>query len=298
MDQPTKNTRILLVSFIPRLANQGLAYVAATLGHAGFPVTTLTVPQPHLEPSDLQALVDFCTQLQPHWVGISLMTPDLPRVQALTTSLKQALPDLPVVWGGIHPTLAPDDCLQYADMVCVGEGEATALELAERFEQGHDVADIDGLHLRRHEQTLRNPLRPYAPDLDSIPFPRHDREHWHVLTDDGAVQQVTAELFRQHAAYDGTSVTVMTTRGCPYNCSYCCNHSIQQLYAAIGEHHHIRRRSVANVMAELEHARDHMDDLKVEQQVRSRDGAYTRDSNESLSRRFHQEFHVGQQLSM
>jgi radical SAM superfamily enzyme YgiQ (UPF0313 family) len=54
----------------------------------------------------------------------------------------------------------------------------------------------------------------------------------------------------------------MTTRGCPCNCSYCCNDSIQQLYSAIGKGHHIRRRSVANVMAELEHARDHIDGLK------------------------------------
>jgi anaerobic magnesium-protoporphyrin IX monomethyl ester cyclase len=263
MTELTKNTRILLISFIPRLANQGLAYIAATLSHAGFPVTTLTVPQPLLQSQDLQALVNFCTELQPHWVGMSLMTPDLPRAQAVTAALQQARPDMPVVWGGIHPTLAPDDCLQYADMVCVGEGEATALELAERFEQGRDVADIAGLHLRREGQILRNPLRPYAPDLDAIPFPRQDREHWHVLTHDGAVQQVTDTLFRQHAAYDGTSVTVMTTRGCPFNCSYCCNHSIQQLYAAIGEGQHIRRRSVANVMAELEHARDRIDGLKM-----------------------------------
>ncbi|MEW6751880.1 MAG: cobalamin-dependent protein [Candidatus Latescibacterota bacterium] len=177
-----KNTRILLVSFMPRLANQGLAYVAATLQLAGFPVSTLTIPSRRLRVRELGALVAFCTEQRPHLIGMGLMTPDLPRAQALTTALKEARPDLPVLWGGIHPTLAPDDALRHADMVCVGEGEGTALELAQRLEQGRDFSDVRGL---------------------------------------------------------------------------------QQLYAAIGERRHIRRRSVGNVMAELENARARLDGLRM-----------------------------------
>jgi len=258
-----RSTRILLVSFIRRLANQGLAYVAATLGQAGFNVTTLTIPRKLLRPRDLQSLVAFCAERQPQLVGMSLMTQDLPQAQELTAAFKQARPELPVLWGGIHPTLAPNDSLQHADMVCVGEGEGTALELAERIEQGRDYADVRGLHLRRDGHVIRNPLRPYAPALDALPFPRYDLEHWYVLDRDGAVRQVTPDLFRKHAAYDGTAFTVMTTRGCPYNCAYCCNHSLKQLYEAIGDRAHIRRRSVANVIAELEHIRARFDSLRM-----------------------------------
>jgi len=258
-----RSTRILLVSFMSRLANQGLAYVAATLSRAGFRTATLTVPRDRLRPRDLRSLVGFCAEWQPQLVGMSLMTQDAPRAQELTAALKQARPEVPVVWGGIHPTLAPDQSLRHADMVCVGEGEGTGLDLAERLEQGRDYTDVRGLHLRRNGEIIRNPLRPYTRDLDALPFPQHDVENWYVLTRGGVVRQVDRDLFRRHAAYDGTAFTVMTTRGCPYSCTYCCNSSLKQLYEAIGERSHIRRRSVASVMAELAHIRSRFDSVKM-----------------------------------
>jgi hypothetical protein len=147
--------------------------VAATLSHAGFPVATLTIPQPRLQPTDLRALVDFCVEWQPRWVGMSLMTPDLPRAQALTAALRQARPELPVVWGGIHPTLAPDDALQHAEILFTLRKPFSVNYYPLTFFPGtplHERAHADGIgHLEPDVITWDKPVAGLPPGAGHDP---------------------------------------------------------------------------------------------------------------------------------
>lgn len=59
----------------------------------------------------------------------------------ITKKLKANL-DVPVMWGGVHPTMRPSECLDYADIVCIGEGEETLREVAATMESGEDAPTI------------------------------------------------------------------------------------------------------------------------------------------------------------
>ena len=70
-------------------------------------------------------------------IGISVTTGTFPMAREITQALKKDL-KIPIAWGGIHPTLLPDECLEFADIVCIGEGEESLLELTENIESGAD----------------------------------------------------------------------------------------------------------------------------------------------------------------
>lgn len=78
-----KETRILLISFMQRLGNQGLAYVAETLETAGFNVATLTIPPATVTDRDCEAVLAFINERRPAIVGMSLMTSDFKRAREL-----------------------------------------------------------------------------------------------------------------------------------------------------------------------------------------------------------------------
>jgi len=122
-----------------------------------------------------------------------------------------------------------EDCF---DAVCVGEGEQALAELVERVEAGRDYADLAGWWLKRRGEVIRNPLRPLVADLDTLPFADRD-----IFQYD--------EILR---ANDGW-VDMMSGRGCPYDCSYCCNPGLKARYRGLGKY--VRWRSPANVLAEI-----------------------------------------------
>jgi len=116
-------------------------------------------------------------------VGISFMTSNAPRAYQLAREFKKR--GKTVVLGGVHPTLLPDEALSYGDSVVIGEAEGVWAELLEDYEKGC---------LKR---TYHNP----RPDL-SIYVPK----------DFGKIAK--RHLFGL--------VPIMTSRGCPYHCDFCC----------------------------------------------------------------------------
>jgi radical SAM superfamily enzyme YgiQ (UPF0313 family) len=119
----------------------------------------------------------------PNLVGISLMTPLAARGYAIADRYRQA--GVPVILGGIHPTMEPEEAIQHADAVVLGEAERVWPRLLEDFQQGK---------LKRYYKD------PGFPELDGQPQPRRD-----LLPGKGY-------FFRN---------TLQTTRGCPHNCSFC-----------------------------------------------------------------------------
>lgn len=116
-------------------------------------------------------------------VGISCMTATAPRSYELATKFKKR--GKTVVLGGVHPTILPDEALQFADSVVIGEAEGVWQQLLDDFEQGT---------LKR---TYHNP----NPDLDR-----------YVPKDFSKI--IKRRLFNL--------VPLMTSRGCPYKCDFCC----------------------------------------------------------------------------
>ncbi|MFH1741783.1 MAG: radical SAM protein [bacterium] len=132
-------------------------------------------------------------------VGISTLTPTASRSYQLAQELREA--GKTVILGGPHVTFEADEALNYADYVVRGEGEETIVELLEALKNRSDFSKILGLSYRENGEARHNPQRPLVKDLDRYPIPDFSLLH--------------SSVSRQSV------VSLMTTRGCPFDCSFC-----------------------------------------------------------------------------
>ncbi len=215
--------------------HEGIGYLSSVLKTEGHKTSLLHIEK-ELTKEELCARVDA---LHPDLIGFSATTNQYPYVQLYSRWIKETH-DIPLVCGGIHPTLCPEEVISdnSIDILCMGEGEYPLLELANKLEKGEDVFDIRNLWVKQGK-VYRNPLRPLIENLDELPFP--DRE----LFDYGSMLKEFS-----HRSEGLNVAEVMTGRGCPFNCTYCCNHALRKFYQGLGNY--TRRRSVDNVLAEIE----------------------------------------------
>ncbi len=191
---------------------------------------------------ELRYLIEGIKTGRPVLVGISLGSPYQKIAQELTRQIKQAL-DVLVVWGGIHPTIMPEKCIESADIVCIGEGEYPMLELARAVSSGKEIDGIQNLWVKKNGQIKKNPLRNLIKELDTLPLPDLENEGKYYIEDNKIIQ---GEPLSRSAEY-----RIIASRGCFFNCSYCYNSTLRKIYAGKGEY--VRQRSVKDVIAELEY---------------------------------------------
>ena len=79
-----------------------------------------------------------------------------------------------VIWGGIHPTIRPKECLETADYVVLGEGEDAFCDLLTMLETDEDTSEILNIGYHHADDVRINPVRPLVQDLDRFPFPITD----------------------------------------------------------------------------------------------------------------------------
>ncbi len=264
--------RIGLVSTHTHPFALGLRSVSATLKAAGHDVIMLFMSsrrdtaRPDYSPA---ALADFVEHLRRcDLIGMSLLTNTFHRAVALLEAIRAARLPAPVVWGGTHPTVAPDECLPLADAICIGEGEQPMLELADRLSAGRDPTDVPNLWYRgggalSPTREVRNALGPLRTNLDELPPPDYDLDtHW-VAQPDGLAPATPRNL---RGALD--VARVITARGCPYHCAFCNNTALREIHRGRGPW--VRLRSVDHVLTELQrlkarfpsiHAVNFVDDL-------------------------------------
>lgn len=171
-------------------------------------------------------------------IGISCMSNEADETERVITYLKRL--NKPIVWGGIHATSCPERCLEFADIVCIGEGEDAFCDLVERIENKQSTSDTLNFWFKVNGKTITNSTRPLIDDLDSIPFPDFDPES-HFILDGGKIISAKGWYDRIDRLY------FHTARGCPNACNFCCNSFIQNLYAGKGKV--LRKMSVDAIIA-------------------------------------------------
>ena len=238
----------VLISLQVDLDTIGLKSLHAVLLQAGF--SSIILYLPGLLPADLavmKAVATFLRRTRPRFIGISLMSHEFTAAAALTGFLRRAGIDVPIVWGGIHPTIAPEMCLNHADYICVGEGDATIVEFLAALKKGHDIDCIAGFWSRRKGPVTR--IRPAPPitELDRLPHIGHMPRHSFIIRGNKIIP-LNKSIFKTYARWKGTVYSFMASRGCPFSCAYCCNEYLSRMYETRG----IRRRSVDSIIAELE----------------------------------------------
>lgn len=159
-------------------------------------------------------------QFKPDLIGISVWTTYAASAFHTAKISKEVNPGCPVVMGGPHATVKAEEILKilpFADYIVRGEGELTILELAKQIADGRkNLASIPGLSFRENGDIRHNPPTERHKNLDEFPFP--DRS---LLMNVGKYTSEDMGL-------------IMTSRGCPYSCSYCATETNRVSYRSVG----------------------------------------------------------------
>jgi radical SAM superfamily enzyme YgiQ (UPF0313 family) len=137
------------------------------------------------------------------------------------------------ILGGPHPTYYPEDVINKdgVDIIAMGEAEYAVLELLDKLEKKEDITNIKNLWVKQNEKIYKNEVRNLIDDLDKLPFP--DRSIYYKYS---FLRKASVKQF-------------LTGRGCPYLCSFCSNHLLQEIYKNKG--HFVRWRSPKSVIDEI-----------------------------------------------
>ena len=253
--------KVTFISPYPDITAFGIRTMSAYLKQHGHKTQMIFMPDPfgdnllygvqRYKDNILDELITVCASSD--LIGITLMTNFFDNAVQITTVLKKGV-DVPVIWGGVHPTIRPDECLEYADMVCIGDGEDAILDLVNKMADGDDYLDIANLWVKCNVSIIKNPVRPLPRDIDIYPLPDYSLEDHHVLFD-GHIRPLTTEITKLCLERGTVSrylkkigYQTMTGRGCPHKCTYCINDTIKSLYDGQG---YLRWRSVDHVIGEL-----------------------------------------------
>lgn len=143
-------------------------------------------------------------------IGISSLTGyQIHNALEVTNFVKKNFPQLPVVWGGVHPSLFLQQTLREKniDIVVRGEGEASLSELVRALRDGKPLNQVLGISFKENGRVVDNPERPFL-EMEGLPGPA-----WHLI-DFG--NYYSSGLSKKNIA-------LQTSRGCPYHCTFCYN---------------------------------------------------------------------------
>lgn len=202
----------------------GIEYLSSSLKKAGH--RTDLILHYEKEKYFISRLYKKIRDFKPDFVCFSVVTLDYPWACKVSKIIKK-ISNIPIVFGGIHVTSCPEETIKnkFVDFIILGEGDDAIVEL---------VRNPDNPRIKNvWTKEKRNPLRPLLQDLDKLPFP-------------------DKELFYKEAKYIKDIYTCMTSKGCPFSCSYCFNNYMRKMYK--GEQW-VRRRSMENVIMELKQAK-------------------------------------------
>jgi len=175
---------------IPR---QGLPLLGTILENKGHDVTIYQEDLAGFTPRKARDIV------QSDLVGISVTTATAPRGYAIARLLQKR--GLDVVFGGVHPTFMPEEPLDYADYCIQGEAEVSLPKLVDVLEKDGDLDEVPNLYYQDNGEVKKTDKKPRCLPMDDLPIPDYTLLEGH-------------ENLKIHP--------VMTTRGCPHDCTFCC----------------------------------------------------------------------------
>ncbi len=212
---------------------EGIAMLSAAAKQAGHETALLHVYKP-LDDAEILRWVEENRDGDNTLLAFSATTNQFPHVKRWAPMLKSAT-GLPTVIGGMHPTLSAEDAMAAdgVDMICCGDGEGPLAELATRLQAGGGAAGVKGLWYRDGGGIVRQELAPNT-DVSTAPYP-----DWGIYP----------EYHKLEAIRERVGI-LMGSRGCPYNCAYCCNLAL--IKQSKGRGRYLRFKEVDEFIKEIE----------------------------------------------
>ncbi len=184
-----------------------------------------------VEELDYSGIENRIKEINPDLVGIQAMSFTLIDAFLCARIVKRIDKHIPVVFGGPHPTIFPQETinLKEVDYVVIGEGEVAFKELLENINNPEELRKVKGLVYKENGRIIDTGPREFMENLDAIPFPAREltpyKEYYSLLAKRTPV------------------TTMITSRGCPYKCLFCDRPQLGKRF---------RARSAENVVDEME----------------------------------------------
>ena len=229
----------------PPGVNHGLASLSAVLKSAGHETSLIHVCESLYPLPCSEKIIQRIREYDPGILGFSVMTQQYDWSCALVRDIRAAGIRTPIAIGGVHPTMVPEEVTESGlfDYIMVGEAEHPFLELVNRLERGEDPSRVPNLRLYRPGgRSIINPVGPF-PALEGLPDMDWD------LFDMARILEVKKGW-----------LSLLTSRGCPYKCTYCFNREIVDRYLEDGgarsAKEYLRHYPIAQVLREIDRIRE------------------------------------------
>ena len=216
----------------------GLGYIAGSLRKEGHEVAIIDGRNERLSADVMRKRArDYA----PHVIGITAINFEMKEAHELAAAVKAEFPAVPVIIGGPYASANREAILddENIDVVVIGEGENTAAELLEAIESGADLSAVKGIIHRQDGEPVFTGERELIDDLDTLEVA------WDLI-DPKAYFKRLGRNSENIVKKDHRSLTIFTSRGCPYGCIFCHN--------VFGKK--FRPRSPESVVEEIEMLRD------------------------------------------
>ncbi len=209
--------------------SQGIGFLSAALRKQGHKTDLLLLYE-----LDLNKIGKKIETFKPGLIAISSVTDQIELSKRIINYI-DGKHKIPVILGGIHPTVLPEESIKIPSLlgICIGEADEALPEFVNLLEKKKDYTKVKNFWFKKGDKVIRNEVRPLIQDLDVLPFP--DRS-----------------IFDGYIKYDG-EFEFMGSRGCPFLCTYCINSFMMKLYKGKGRY--VRYRSVDNLLKEIEETR-------------------------------------------
>lgn len=250
--------RVLFVCFQENTDVIGVKYLDAVLRAEGHDSGILLIP--NRDPRNVAGALAHVEAFHPDILGLSAMSYEFQQARAFGLELRKRFPKTPVIMGGIHATTDPVSCLEFCDIAVRGEAEETLVDLLPLLTGRERVlgpgADDDpwsgldgvaGIVYLRGGRPHYTPVRQPIDDLDRLPSIEHLPQSMQVMHKGAAYPVDDPRIVKKYLRYQGTFLSVVSSRGCPFSCRYCCNSALKSLYGRTK----VRPRSVHLVVDEI-----------------------------------------------
>ncbi len=189
-------------------------------------------------PEEGDVVEDFAAMVasyRPHLVGLSCIEVTFPLGMRLLEAIRES--GIPTIVGGPYATFAPEVVIRRdaVDMVCVGEGEETLIELCRKMRAGEDISAIPNIWIKHEGKLIKNPVRPPV-DLSSLPF-----QDWEIYD--------RRRFWKPMGGRISVTGTFEMNRGCPYSCTFCINSGFDKIYGTHGGYY--REQDVDRLVEEM-----------------------------------------------
>ncbi|MEX2131523.1 MAG: radical SAM protein [Pseudohongiellaceae bacterium] len=185
--------------------------------------------------------------LNPDLIAFSVMSPHWFPMEPYFAELKKLMPNLPVLIGGYQAMLSQDETIQNPDVdyICVGDGEYAMGNIVQHL-RGSKDGPADGMWEKMLDGSVYKTEPHQNGDLAALPFPDYD-----IFAREDGFRSVNSSIFGPKGKL---VLPVMTGRGCPYRCTYCCNTPLLESWKS--KKTFLRKYDPEAMVTELERLRD------------------------------------------